>query len=211
MTAKGHQLTERDLEILQFINLFGFCEMPTLVARFGWRKPRNYQLMGKLVEAGLVKHERVFYGKPGIYRLTTAGAKHTGLPPLSKVPLASYAHDVRVMELYLAIRQQHPGVRWISERQLKHDKYFDGVGKRGHLSDGVLVFPDGKHVALEVELTLKGKNRLEKILKDYATQFSLNEVWYYGAPAVAMAVRELVVSLKLSFVKVFDLHETLLS
>jgi hypothetical protein len=209
MTSKGFQLTERDVEILQFINLFGFCEMPQLIARFGWRKPRNYQIMKKLLTAGLVKHERVFHGQHGIYRLTPAGARHSGLPPLSKVPLASYAHDVRVIELYLALRQQYPGVQWVSERELKHEKYFSGVGKRGHLSDGLLIFEDGKHVALEVELTLKSKSRLEKILKEYGAQFSIKEVWYFGTPAVATTVRELVTRLKLSFVKVFDLHESL--
>ena len=85
MKARGHQLTERDLEILAFINTFGFCEMPQLEARFGLRKPRNYQVMNRLVGAGLVRHERVFYGRHGIYRLSPKGARFTGLPALARV------------------------------------------------------------------------------------------------------------------------------
>jgi len=37
-----------------------------------------------------------------------------------------------------------------------------------HLPDGILLFPDLKQAAIEVELTMKSKKRLEDILWDYA-------------------------------------------
>jgi len=58
---------------------------------------------------------------------------------------------------------------WISERKLKHDKYKLGVGQHGHLPDAVLVCPDGKQIAVEVELSCKSKQHLDAILKTYAT------------------------------------------
>jgi len=70
MSITGVRLTERDLEILRFINLFGFCEMPHLNHRFSLKRPRNYQVLNRLLTAKLIKHERVFYGRHGIYRLT---------------------------------------------------------------------------------------------------------------------------------------------
>ncbi len=63
-------LTERDIRILHFINDFGFCEMPQLEKMFSLTKPRNYQIIQRLLAAGLVKHERVFHGRHGIYRLS---------------------------------------------------------------------------------------------------------------------------------------------
>jgi DNA-binding MarR family transcriptional regulator len=81
------RVTERDIEILRFINDFGFCEMPHLNKRFGWRKPRNYQVVNRLLRMGFLKHERVFYGRHGIYRLSQKGARHTDLPALQRVPL----------------------------------------------------------------------------------------------------------------------------
>lgn len=87
--------------------------------------------------------------------------------------MANYHNDLTVLALYSKLRIFYPGLAWISERKLKHDKYKLGVGQQGHLPDGILVFPDGKQVAIEVELSCKSKQRLEAILKTYAAQFSL--------------------------------------
>jgi len=205
MSFTGLKLTERDLAILQFINLFGFCEMPHLDARFGLKKPRNYQVINRLVEAGLIQHERVFYGRHGIYRLTVKGAKLTELPPLARIPLANYTHDVTLIEAYLRLMKHDPEAQWISERHLMQDKHADGVGKRGHLPDGVLVFPDGQQVAIEVELTLKGRHRLERILKGYGAAFHYQEVWYYCPDGVAASLRALTANLP--FIKIHHLKD----
>lgn len=199
----GVKLTERDLEILHFINQFGFCEMPHLDKRFAMRKPRNYQVINRLVKAGLMKHERVFYGRHGIYRLSPKGAKLTTLPPLARIPLANYTHDITLIEVYLQLCQHHPEAQWISERQLMQDKHADGVGKRGHLPDGILMFPDGKQIAIEVELTLKGRQRLESILKGYSAAFAFKEVWYYCPEGVAAFIGAM--AAKLPFIRIFNL------
>jgi hypothetical protein len=181
--------------------------MPHLDKRFGWRKPRNYQLVGKLVEAGFLKHERVFFGRHGVYRLSKKGASHTDLPALKNVPLGNYAHEVNLIHVYLKLSSLYPEARFISERQLKRDKFFDGVGKTGHLSDGFLVFPDGKQVSIEVELSLKGRNRFQSILKSYSSDFSVKEVWYFCSDSIVDAVQSIVV--KYPFVKVHSLQEFL--
>lgn len=72
-----------------------------------------------------------------------------------------------IVDVYVKLKEIYPQATWISERSLVHDKCADGLGRRGHLSDGMLIFPDGKKIAIEVELTMKGKNRLERILKGY--------------------------------------------
>ena len=203
----GFKLTTRDIEILQFVNEFGFCEMPHLDARFGLCKPRNYQVVGRLVKAGLLRHERVFYGRHGIYRLTPRGAKLTDLPALAKIPMGNYSHCISLIEVYLKLRELYPEADWVSERHLMHDKHFDGVGKRGHVPDGILVFADGKQVAIEVELTLKGRQRLESILKSYGAAFGFSAVWYYAPKKIAGSIGLL--AAKMAFIKIHTLEELL--
>lgn len=201
------KLTSRDVTILQFINEFGFCEMPQINQRFDLRKPRNYQLINKLMRHGLLHHERIFYHRHGLFRLTQAGSRFTSLPPLHRVSLANYHHDLTVLMLYLKLRTFYPNAAWITERKLKHDKYKLGVGQQGHLPDGILVFPDGKQVAIEVELSCKSKQRLETILKTYAAQFSLQEVWYFCRQSMLPRLQEAVKVMP--FVKIYSLSEFL--
>jgi DNA-binding PadR family transcriptional regulator len=201
------KLTERDIGILKFINEFGFSEMPQIERRFGLKKPRSYQLLTRLVEEGYVKHERVFHGRHGIYRLSRKGAKLTHLPPLARVPLANYKHDITLMEVYLRLREDYPEASWISERELKRDKYFDGVGKFGHLSDGLLVFKDGKRIAVEVELSLKSRNRVEQILRWYGGVFEIEEVWYYCPKGIMASMSSMAV--EMPHIKFNDLDEFL--
>jgi predicted DNA-binding transcriptional regulator AlpA len=47
------QLTERDVEIMRFINEFGFCELPQLAKKCGLEKTWMYEIMGRLVKVSL--------------------------------------------------------------------------------------------------------------------------------------------------------------
>ncbi|WP_218813794.1 hypothetical protein [Rickettsiella endosymbiont of Dermanyssus gallinae] len=197
------KLTSRDVEILKFINEFGFCEMPQINQRFSLRKPRNYQLLSKLVRHNLLQHERILYKEHGIFRLTQAGARFTTLPPMRRITFANYHHDRMVINLHIKLMATYPDATWISERKLKHEKCKLGVGKEGHLPDGILVFPNGIQAAIEVELTSKSRQRLEDILKTYATQFALQEVWYFCHESMVPRLKE--AAKAMPFVKIYAL------
>jgi hypothetical protein len=201
------RLTERDVEIIRFINNFGFCEMGQIEKRFSLKKPRNYEVMRRLIRNGFVNHKRIYYGSHGVYFVSTKGAKYTDLPPLDRISQGQYDHQITIIKVYLKLMQQYPYASWISERKLKHDKFFDGVGKRGHLSDGVLLFPDGKQIAVEIEMSVKGKNRIEQIIKGYVKQLSIKEVWYYCLPHVFSIW--MAATVKIPFIKIFNLEEFL--
>jgi hypothetical protein len=210
VSLPGMQLTERDIQILHFINDFGFCEMPQVQKMFGLVKRRSYQIMERLIAAGLVKHERVFHGRHGIYRLSKKGAGHTSLPALARITLGNYNHSLAVLDVYLHLRKSHPDTEWLSERHLIHEKYFDGVGKHGHLPDGIMLLLDKdkkeQKIAIEVELRSKAKARIESILKWYTTQFDFTEVWYFCPQGVAESLRT-VVGESMPFVKIRSLRE----
>jgi DNA-binding MarR family transcriptional regulator len=207
MNLKGVQLTDRDMEIMRFINDFGFCEMPQIEKRFDIKPQRSYRVIGRLIRVGLVKHERGFHRSYGAYYLTIQGAKCTELPAIEKISLGQYKHQIALINVYIKLRQEYPQANWISERQLKFEKFYDGIGKRGHIADGMLIFPDGKEVAIEVEMSVKGKSRIEKILKGYAAQFTIKEVWYYCSPNVISALTAL--SAKMPFIKINNLTDFL--
>ncbi len=201
------KITERDIEILKFINEFGFCEMPQIEKNFGIKKPRSYKVMQRLVKAGLVIHKRLFHNRHGIFSLSHRGARYTELPPMMNIPLSTYFHQLTIIEVYFKLMQKYPDANWISERNMKRNKFIDGIGKKGHIADGMLILPDQKKIPIEVELTQKGELRLNKILKGYATNFSIKEVWYYCSLQAINRVKALAV--KLPFIKVYSLQDLL--
>ncbi len=201
------RMTKRDLEILHFINQFGFCEMPHLNRRFNFKKPRNYQVVKRLLKEGLLQRQFLFYGKSGIYTLSEEGAKYTDFPPLRRLPLAIYDHEITLIDVHTILMKQHPTARWVSERELKLKKFSKGFGQRGHVADGKLIFPDNKVVAIELELTVKGQRRIEKILKHYSRDTDIHEIWYFCSSKVIPVITKL--TTRMPFVKIFNLTELL--
>ena len=200
-------LTERDVKLLQFINEFGFCELRHLMKRFSLRSSNAYKIMKRLCRHDLIIHERIYLRKPGVYRLSKLGASYTDLPALDKVPNIKYDHQLKVIDVFMKLAKEYPGGYWVSERRLLIDQNQKDILKRKHIADGMLLFEDGREIAIEVELSLKGKNRLEKILKAYAGQYAITEVWYYCWPYIIPALKKQ--AEKRSFVKIHNLTEFL--
>jgi DNA-binding transcriptional regulator PaaX len=199
------QITDRDIEILKFINEFGFCEMPQLEKQFGFKTPRSYKVIQRLVKAGLVIHERILHNRPGVFYLTSRGAEHTDLPAISRIPTAIYKHQITIIEAYFKLIQRFPEAQWVSERRMKREKFKDGLGKAGHIADGLLVFPSQKPIAIEIELSAKGKRRIIEIFRNYGTQHVIKEAWYFCAKNIIAEYSELAGNK--SFIKIHKLEE----
>lgn len=200
------QITKRDIELLKFINDFGFCEMSHIQRRFNLRHPRSYQVMSRLIKKELIRHERFLHARQGIYRLTQKGAEVTDLPPINRVPFGQYQHDLKIIDVYLSLSHLYPHATWISERKLQQDKHRSGLSQRCHIADGILEF-DNKKVAIEVELSLKNKERLTQIIKDYHTEFSITDVWYFCNQALLKQFNKL--TSHADFIKVLEIDSFL--
>jgi hypothetical protein len=159
----------------------------------------------RLIKAGLVVHERILHNRPGAFYLTNRGAGHTNLPAIARVPVAIYKHQIMIIEAYFKLIQRFPETQWISERRMKRDKFQDGIGKRGHIADGMLIFPDQKRVAIEIELSAKGKRRLTDIFRSYGTQHVIKEAWYFCEKHIMAEYTELAGNK--SFIKIHKLEE----
>jgi hypothetical protein len=140
--------------------------------------------------------------------VTSKGAKYTDLPPIERISFGQYEHQLSILKVYFKLQQAYPEAYWISERRLKYDKFYDGVGKIGHVADGMLAFPDGRQIAIEVEMSIKGKNRIAKILRGYSAQFEIKEIWYYCLPSIIPMLTA--AANNMPFIKIFNLNEFLL-
>jgi predicted transcriptional regulator len=201
------QLTNRDKAILSFINESGFCVMPQIQREFHLRFPRSYQVIKRLMDSGYVVHDQIFKHQHGIYYLTKKGAENTSLPPLSNISLGGYKHQIIITDLRQQLYAKYPNTKWISERYLKQQKFYYGIGKAGHLADGILMFPDETKIAIEVELSMKGKRRIEKILSAYGGQLEIAEAWYFCAESVIRPLSSL--AKNKSYIKIHSLKEFL--
>lgn len=203
----SQRLDQQDVQILVFINEFGFCELRHLEIRFGFNKPCGSQVMQRLLKMGLIIYDRIFHGRPGVYRLTPLGARYTELSPLKQFPLGNYIHEITLCDVYLKLCLLYPDSIWISERRLKRDRFLEGMSKGKHIPDGMLILKEDRRIAIEVELTLKSIPRLEQIFKNYGTQFEINEVWYYCSESIIATLRKC--AMNTPWIKIFSLKEVM--
>lgn len=123
-----------------------------------------YRRLNKLIEQNYLERRRLLYGVPGLYVLTHKGRIAIGLNKRAdKIKLEQVEHDIIVLDTVsnLIKNEKIEMTDIISEREL-HSK--DGFGTRKHHPDYVYQ-KDNQSYAVEVELTLKAKDRLEENIK----------------------------------------------
>lgn len=201
------RLTDRDVEILSFVNSFGYCDVFQLMKRFEVKKTWMYKSIGKLIEMGLVKHSFILNSRHRIYLLTNKGAKYTDLPAVDHVTVGQYRHHGVLIDVYLKLRKQYLDSEWVSERSLLQEKFSNGLGKKGHVSDGILILPDKRKIAIEVEISNKAKYRIEKILRSYGVRLDIKEVWYFCSKQVMTSLAQ--AAGKMPFIKIYNFEEFL--
>ena len=142
------------------------------------------------------------------------------LPP-PRLDLKLYRHDIGVGWIWLAAADGAfgPPARIVSERAMRsHDRRYDheralsgyggsvepgapfgigagvlgpGGGEQRHYPDLLVELRDGHRVALELELTGKGRRRLDRIMLGYAAADALDAVLYLvGAGLLGRRVEE---------------------
>lgn len=161
--------------------------------------------MERLEKANFVRHEKIFHGKHGVFYLTSQGASFSDLPPIKNIPKDNYGHQLSIIDVYFKLMNEFPEAEWLSERFIRRQKFLYRVGRKvKHLCDGILIFPDDTQIAIEVELTMKTKERLHEIIRSYALHTRFKEVWYYCSPETIDRVRRAAV--KWNHVKVYGLE-----
>jgi hypothetical protein len=200
------RLGEQDLELLWFLAEHRMALPDHAAALLGTTVETAKARLARLVSAGHVEKAPLFRSQPAMYLIAPAGLRVLGSRlPAPKIDVHTYEHDAGVAWLWIAARRGTFGpVREIvGERRMRsHDGARDvgshppseplavklgGVGPRGrqslHYPDLLLRTPDGWRIALELELSGKGRDRLEKILAGYASDPRIDGVVYLVASA----------------------------
>jgi hypothetical protein len=159
--------------------------------------PAAARRLRELKADGLLRSDRPFAEQPPCYQVTRQGLGviESRLPAPRSVDRAGYRHDIGVGWLWLAA---HAGV-WgemrevVSERTMRSrdgkspgsERFgvrLGGLGAGGrerfHYPDLLLVDPNGHRVAVELELSSKGRRRIEGILAGYAADPRISAVLY---------------------------------
>jgi hypothetical protein len=194
---------------LSFVSEHRLVLVSHVQALLGTSAGASYARLHALSQAGFLIHRPLFQGEPGCYQITHKGLQLIGSDlPRPQIDLRGYRHDVGVAWLSLAARNGVFGpMREVhAERRLRsHDGTADGradplgvrlggVGPSGrarlHYPDLVLVGSDGRRFAIELELSPKGRSRLERIIAGYGADPRVDGVLYLVDDArVARGVR----------------------
>jgi hypothetical protein len=191
-------ITDRDHRMLAFAAEHRFVLAAQIGTLLGISTPvasarlRTLRDAGYLIEGDLLINERSHY------QVTTRGLRviSSDLPRPRRVDLSLYRHEAGLAWLTVAaergmfgpLQQIVPERRMRSEdRRAQAEQPSFGVrvgdiGRDGrprlHYPDLVVVTDTGHHVAFELELTLKGPRRRERILAAYAADQRIDAVIY---------------------------------
>jgi hypothetical protein len=193
----GMRITDRDRATLEFVSEHRLVLAGHIQALLAVSAGVAYARLRALTVAGLLVSDRIFHERPGCYRITGKGLGLVGSDlPRPTIDLRCYDHDVGVAWLWLAARHGAFGDlrQVLSERRLRsHDAGHDGranplgvrlggLGPGGaerlHYPDLMLTDTGGRRIALELELSGKGKTRLEGILAGYGADARVDAVVY---------------------------------
>lgn len=202
------QLTERDRSLLAFVADHRLVLSSQVQALLGTSDSITRARLRALARGGHLVQRRLFHQQPGCYQVTRRGLAVIGSElPLPRIDLRSYMHDVGLGWLWLSARAGRfgPVAEVLCERQLRSRDGLPGSGRERlgvrmfgfgpggreqlHYPDLLLRTPDGKRIAIELELTGKGRTRREKILSGYGADRRIDAVVYLvGRPEVGRSV-----------------------
>jgi len=131
------------------------------------------------LKAGWVAKQKFLVESPSWLWLTRKGIRHIGLdysyyrPSVGKL---RHIYEVNGVRIYAESRFRQ-GDSWVSEREIYREmKRGERKQSRNHLVDAE-VFYAGTLVGVEVELTVKSKKRIRKILRNLNENY--DAVWYF--------------------------------
>ena len=123
---------------------------------------RARERIAELVEAGYIRREPVFtLGNSSIIRLTKKGMELAQtqrpyeIPYRRRLDPVTLVHDGFTISTRLRLEELWDAT-WVPEGALKAEQF-------PQIPDGVLVFPNGSQVAVEIENSVKGISRFHQI------------------------------------------------
>jgi hypothetical protein len=182
--ARHEVLRRRDLETLGWLAEQYGAPANQLEVLMGCGPRTVQRTVARLRGSGLVRAERMIVGEPAWVTPTSAGLAACGAGfGVWRPRIGLLSHVAAVNDVRLHIQGRAPETEWIPERLLARERR---AGE--HLPDGVAI-TEGRRVAIEVELTVKSRERVTAILDELAGRF--DAVLYFCAPGPYRQLTEL--------------------
>jgi hypothetical protein len=201
---------ERDRELVRWISRLGAVGVGHVGGKLGVGRSVAYDLVARLVDAGLLERVSLLRGEPALIRATAEGngVAELGLP-VARITPALVSHWLACADVALWAERRLGCDRVISERELRLLEQIEGKAiasaKVGELPDGAprLHRPDlavvngaERPIAIEVELSPKAPWRLRAIIVAWRRASSVERVIYLAAPGETMRGVQRAVRLK---------------
>ena len=186
-------LGDRDIDAMLFTAEMYGLQLDLLAAVLGGTVPRARAAVTRWRRLGYADSGRLGPGASWVWLtrtgLAACGVRYAPIPPA----LSRLAHIRAVTTVRLALAAtagyQQAGAFWRGERRLRA-RAGSRAGRREHLPDGEVLWPDGAPVpwagecwAIEAELTRKTVTRTTAIMREL-----LSRTGDYGCPAADAAV-----------------------
>lgn len=182
------KITKRDLHLLQTLHNFSLLstsQINTLVfPQIDYRTV--LRRLRKLEAAKLIQRTKEYRGGMSVWHLTGTGARRIGaIAQIRTINKNVMHHDLMVSDLRIWLAPLKMVATWKSAHQIKHER-----GIQVHqLSKTLDTIPDWlcsinswtgqRNVAMEVELSYKGPERMENIFYAYLRKKRLHHLWYF--------------------------------
>ncbi len=199
----------RQAGIVAWAYALGAITAEALAEREGHGSDAAREILEESVELGLLESHSVLVGYPTLYSSTAAGRRLARKHELAGgyaypkgmryrgVNIQDARHTIACASVMGALERRYPGHRVIGERELHRDEY--EMGRRvasvqirdhgetqSHHPD-IVIWPPatpGKPpplpIAVEVELTIKSRDRLAKICRAWARSSQIEGTLYYA-------------------------------
>lgn len=181
------QLTPRDIQLLLWLNSFGWASILHISRWMAVDYSTAARRIRALERAGLVRrfHVPVLTASPIAVTATGVAAAGDQLPPLRGFRLAEHRHDGMLIDVAFGLLKKFPGSRFEPARTIEHATN----GAMPHVPDGYL-HHRGDRFIIELELTVKSRSRLDAIIAGHVADLGAKEVWYVtDSDLVANAIR----------------------
>lgn len=202
---RSDRLSARDVEVLGFIARFGLVPREAVAIWAGTARSVTLARERRLRRAGLIEVGSEFWGAERMIVPTAAGLRLSGYRHLGPARISGsvVAHESAVARL--AARLESAGVYLLSEREALAQERAEERrvfslkiedGRRLHRCDLVVAPVDGGVPgAIEVELSVKGAARLDRILRSWRRAIAEGRfatVSYHCSPRAITGVRRAV-------------------
>jgi protein involved in plasmid replication-relaxation len=204
ISTRGGVLTVRDVEVVRWVGRHGVAATEQIAERF-WPAECAQRTVRRrlsiLREAGLLRASRPGWRRQSKLWLVTAKGLRSAEVALRPARLVAWrvSHDLALVDLSEQLLSEIAGSTWLTERELMMGGWRTSLKLR-RLPDGLLIRPDGRRYAVELEASRKDAERLRRIVNEYLPSLAgpnaLAGVIWYARPELGAAVEHLRAAVK---------------